>query len=75
MSNEIKIEEYYKKQAKDLTNDLFDKGFLNENLAREAIDWLEDYLGFVIQSAAQSSAKVAVLTAKLRNREVCEEVK
>ena len=64
---EIKVEEYYKKQAKDLTNLLFDKGFLNNELTRESIDWLEDYIGFIIQSQCQTAAKVAVLIAKLKN--------
>lgn len=66
--SDIQVEDYYKRQAKDLTTTLFDKGFLNDNLSRDAIDWLEDYLGFVIQSSAQSAAKVAVLTKKLRER-------
>jgi len=64
---EINVEEYYKRQAKDLTNLLFDKGFLNNELTRESIDWLEDYIGFIIQSQCQTAAKVAVLIAKLKN--------
>ena len=68
--SEIKVDDYYQRQAKDLTTTLFDKGFLNPELSRDAIDWLEDYMGYVIQSSAQSAAKVAVLTAKLRERVV-----
>jgi hypothetical protein len=68
--SEITVEPYYQRQAKDLTTTLFDKGFLNAELSRDAIDWLEDYMGFVIQSSAQSAAKCAVLTAKLRERVV-----
>lgn len=68
--SEIKVEEFYKRQAKDLTSILFDKGFLNENLAKEAVDWLEDYIGFVFQSHCQSAAKAATLTAKFRNKVV-----
>ncbi len=51
------VEEYFKRQAKDLTNLLFDKDFLNPDLTRETIDWLEDYIGFVIQSHSQTAAK------------------
>ena len=68
--SEIKVDDYYQRQAKDMTTTLFDKGFLNPELSRDAIDWLEDYMGYVIQSSAQSAAKVAVLTAKLRERVV-----
>ena len=64
--SEITVDPYYQRQAKDLTTMLFDKGFLNAELSRDAIDWLEDYMGFVLQSSAQSAAKSAVLTAKLR---------
>lgn len=64
----IEIDAYYKRQAKDLTNMLFDKEFLNPNLTRESIDWLEDYLGFVVQSASTTAAKCAVLTAKMKER-------
>jgi len=66
--SEIKVEEYYKKEAKEIVDMLFDKRFLNDNLAREAMDGLEEFLGFIIQSKCQSAAKVAVLTAKMRDR-------
>ena len=66
--SEIKVEEYYKKQAKDLTNLLFDKDFLNKELTRESIDWLEDYIGFIFQSQCQTAVKAAVLLAKLKNK-------
>ena len=47
---------------------LFDKRFLNDDLSHEAIDWLVDYVGFVIQSQCQMSAKTAILTAKFRDK-------
>ncbi len=64
--NDIQVEQYYKRQANDLTNMLYDKGFLNDAVSRESIDKLEEYIGYVIQSAAQSSAKVALLMEKNR---------
>jgi len=63
------IEEFYKRQAKDLTDMLFDKGFLADNLTRKSIDWLEDYLGFFIQSQCEMSAKAATLSIKVREME------
>ena len=60
-------EEFYQRKAKDLVSLLFDKRFLNDDLSRESIDWLEDYLGFVFQSEAEMAAKCAVLTASLRD--------
>ena len=65
---DIEVDAYYKRQAKDLVNLLFDRRFLSDDLSRESIDWLEDYVGFVIQSQANSAAKCAVLVAKTRDR-------
>ena len=64
---DIAVEEYYKRQAKDMINMLFDKNFLNPELTKESIDWLEDYIGFVIQSHCQTASKCAVLTAVLKD--------
>lgn len=67
MSELIEVDVYYKRQAKDIVNMLFDKRFLNDELSRESIDWLEDYIGFVMQSQAQSAVKCAALVAKVRD--------
>ena len=66
--SEIIVEEFYKRKAKDLVNLLFDKRFLNDDLSRDSIDWLEDFMGFTLQSEASMSAKCAVLTAKMRDK-------
>jgi len=65
---EVEVEEYYKREAKELIDLLFDKDFLNPELTRESIDWLEEYVGFVFQSKCQSAAKVAMLVAKLKEK-------
>lgn len=65
---EIEVEPYYKRQAKDLTNVMFDKGFLDENLTRESIQRLENYIGFIFQLQCKSAAKVATLMAKHKER-------
>lgn len=67
--SEIVIEEFYKRRAKDLTNLLFDKGFLANDLTRESIDWLEDYLGFLMQSQCQVAEKGALLLKSIRGRQ------
>jgi hypothetical protein len=66
--SDIEIEEYYKREAKDLVDMLFDKRFLNDELSRESINWLEDYLGFILQTKCEMSAKCALLTAKMRDK-------
>jgi len=62
-----KVEPFYKARAKDVTNMLFDKRFLADNLSREAIDGLEDFLGFLFQSQAETAVKCAELQAKFRD--------
>ena len=66
--SEVIVDDYYKRQAKDLINTLFDKRFLNDELSRESIDWLEEFMGLYFQQISQSSAKLALLSAKLRDK-------
>jgi hypothetical protein len=65
---EIIVEEYYKKQAKELTDLLFDKRFLNDDLSRESVNWLDDYIGFVLQTQVNSAVKASKLMASMRER-------
>ena len=60
--------DFYKRVGKELTNCLFDKRILNDDLNRETMDWLEDLLGFYVQSYSEQAAKTAVLVASFRSR-------
>ena len=62
------VDEYYKRRADEMVKLLFDRRFLNDDLSLESIEWLKDYLGFVIQSFSDSAARTAVLTAKMRDK-------
>lgn len=64
----MEADKYYKRQAKELIDMLFDKRFLNDELSRESIVWLETYIGLLFQSREEMAAKTAVLTAKFRDR-------
>ena len=66
MSDEIKVEEYYRKKGKELVDLLFDKNFLNSELTRQSLNWLEDYIGFLMQSQAQITEKSTLLLARLK---------
>ena len=68
-ADKIANDPYYRRQAKELTNLLFDKGFLADNLTREAVDWLEEYLAFFIGSKCDISVKSAMLLKGIRNKE------
>jgi len=61
------IDKHYRKKAKDLVDLLFNRRFLNEELSRDSINWLEDYLAFCEQSSCEMAAKSALLIAKMRD--------
>ena len=65
---DAKVDKYYKREAKELITLLFDKRFLNDDLSKDSIDWLEDYMGFLFQSKCEMAAKCAVLTASMRDK-------
>ena len=64
---ELEVEKYYKRLAKDMTDMLFDKDFLNKEITRKSIDKLENYIGFMFQSTCQSAVQAAELLASLKN--------
>lgn len=64
--NEIEIEPYYQREARELIDLLHDKNFLNGELTRESTRWLEDYIGFLFQSRAAMTKRVVLLTASLK---------
>jgi len=69
MEEEKKIEPYYKARAKEFTDMLYDKGFLADDLARESIDWLENYVGFLFKTLCESSVRASELIKKTRECE------
>lgn len=69
MEQDKKTELYYKAQAKEFTDMLYDKGFLADDLARESIDWLEDYVGFLLRTLCESAVRLSELIKKMRECE------
>lgn len=68
----IVVEDYYKRKAKDLTNLLFDKRFLADDLAREPLAALEDYIAFEFQCVANSARECERLVAQFRDVAKCQ---
>ena len=64
---DIKVEEFYKIESKELIDLLFDRNFLNPKMTRESISWLQEYVGFLFQSKCQLAAKTAILVAKMKD--------
>lgn len=61
------VDPFYLARAKDVTNMLFDKRFLADDLSRESVDKLESFLGYCFQSQAESAVKCAELKARFRD--------
>jgi len=69
MGEEKEVEPYYKARAKETVDMLYDKGFLSDDLARESIDWLENYVGFLFQALCETSIRASELKKKARECE------
>lgn len=61
-----KAEPYYQRQAKDFIDMIFDNKLFNPNLSRTDIQEVENYVGYLLESAAKTSAKVAVMLEKIK---------
>lgn len=60
------VEEYYKREARELIDLLHDKSFLNPELNRESQRWLEEYVGYLFQSKAEMTKKTTLLLASFK---------
>jgi hypothetical protein len=67
MDDDKKVDPFYRHRAKEIVDTLFDKRLLNDNLDRDTIGRLEDFLGFLFQSLCESAVKSAELSVKFRD--------
>ena len=63
---EDKVEKYYKREARDLVDMMFDKGFIANDCSRKAMRALEEYIGYVLQSKVKSAIKVHDLLKQVK---------
>ena len=63
-----KLKAQYNRQAKDLVNLLFDKRFLADDLTRESIQWLENYLALILSQTSESATSCERLLRKIETR-------
>jgi hypothetical protein len=67
MSEQKEVQPFYRQRAKEVTDMLFDKRFLNDDLDRETTNRLEDFLGWLFQSQCEFAVRSAELAAKFRD--------
>lgn len=64
-----KVDKHYQIKAKQFVNMMYDKNFINPEITRESMDWLEDFTGFAMQLECEMAVKVATLSARLKKDE------
>jgi len=64
--SKTKIEPYYQREAKQFVDMLFDSKIINPDFSRDDLQTVEDYHAYLLQSNAETSAKTAVMLAKLK---------
>lgn len=63
-----KVEGFYQVRAKELVDMLFDKGYFREDISRDGMKAVEDFIGFLFQSQCQMAARAATLLKKVKER-------
>lgn len=65
---EEKIEGFYQIRAKEMIDMLFDKGFFREDISRDGMNTIEDFLAWSFQSQCKSAVTCAQLVKKVKDR-------
>jgi len=63
-----KIELFYQRRAKDMTDWLFDQKVFNPEFTRDNLLSIENYLAFEFQSTANSAKRCVELVHQLKKR-------
>ena len=63
------IEPFYQVRAKEIVDMLFDKGYFREDVSRDGMNDVENFLAWSFQTQCQSSVKIALLTKKIKERD------
>ncbi len=66
MSKDDKADPYYLARGKEVVDMLYDKGYLDNQLNRESMTDLDEFIGFLMQMYAESAVKVDRLTRKIK---------
>lgn len=66
--SKTEIDPYYKREARELVDFFYDKGFINPEIPRRTLEAVEDYIAFLFQSKAEASSKTALIMEQLKER-------
>jgi hypothetical protein len=60
-----KIEPFYMKRAEEFIDCLYDKGYFREDVKRDDMRKLDEFLGFLFQTQCQSAVTCSELTRRI----------
>ena len=61
-----KIEKHYRHQARDIVDLLHDSKFINEDVTRQQMRVIQDYIAYIIQSSANRAVRLKEFTREVR---------
>lgn len=62
-----KIEGYYQARAKEVVDMLFDKGYFREDVSRDGMKDVEDFIAWDFQTQCESAKRITLLTKRIKN--------
>jgi len=65
---EEKVEGYYQIRAKELIDLLFDKKYFREDVSRDDMQGIEDFLAWTLQTQCKMAVKCALLSKRTKER-------
>ena len=66
MAEKEKIEAFYQINGKEIVDALFDKGYFREDVSRDSMQDVEDFLAWYIKIQCKSAVKMAELNKRFR---------
>ena len=66
MEEEKKIGQFYQMRGKEIVDALFDKGYFREDVSRDGLKDIENFIAWYIQIQCKSAVKMAELNKKFK---------
>ncbi len=68
MSENKKSQPYYQLRAKEIVDVLFDKNYFKEDVNRDDMQGVEDFIAYTLQSQSEMSVKCALLCKSIKDK-------
>lgn len=65
---EQEVDKHYMTRATEFIDLIFDKGYFNDEVKREDLRKLDEYLGFLLQSTAECAVTCNNMVRKIKER-------